>query len=75
MEFRDKNYDEVYIGAEVQVPTPNSEDLWNFDFVGTIIKLEKETGYVVVEDGDGDCWAIEVERVRGRCSNHLTAQI
>lgn len=63
MEFRDKNYDEVYVGAEVDVPPPTQEDQWNFNFTGTIIKLDKENGYVIVEDGDGDCWTVEVERV------------
>ena len=63
MEFRDKNYEEVYVGAEVEVPTPTKEDNWNFEFVGTIVKLDKENGYVIVEDQDGDCFTVEVERV------------
>jgi hypothetical protein len=63
MEFIDKNGNEVYVGATVDVPSPTTEDLWNFEFEGTIVKLDKENGYVIVEDGDGDCWAIEVERV------------
>jgi hypothetical protein len=63
MEFRDKNYDEVYVGAEVDIPSPNSEDNWNFEFTATVVKLDKVNGYVIVEDGDGDCWTVEVERV------------
>lgn len=64
MKFKDKNYEDVYVGAEVQVPQPTKEfdDIWLFEFVGTIKALE-ENGYVVVEDGDGDCFTIEVERV------------
>lgn len=65
MEFKDKNYLDVYIGAEVEVPSPSEElgDCWNFEFVGTIKKLDKTNGYVIVEDRDGDCFTVEVERV------------
>lgn len=63
MEFKDKNYQEVYIGAEVEIPSPNSEDMWGHEFVATVRTLDKENGYVEVEDGDGDWWTVEVERV------------
>ena len=63
MEFKDKNYDDVYVGAEVQIPSPNSEDLWNHEFTATVRKLDRVNGYVEVEDGDGDWWTVEVERV------------
>ena len=63
MEFKDKNGLEVYVGAEVELPTPTQEDNWNFEFVGTIIKLDKENSYVIVEYSNGDCFAVEVERV------------
>jgi len=63
MEFKDKNYDEVYVGAEVEIPSPNEEDLWNHEFTATVRKLDKVSGYIEVEDGDGDWWTVEVERV------------
>lgn len=63
MELKDKNYLDVYIGADVEVPTPTEEDDWYFEFVGTIVIIDKEEGYVVVEDADGFHYTVEVERV------------
>ena len=63
MKLFDKNYEELYVGAYVEVPTPTSEDNWNFEFQGTVVKLETIDGYVVVEDMNGDCFAVESERV------------
>ena len=57
----DKNGDELYVGADVNVPTPTVEDQWNFEFTGSIIKFEAD--YCVVEDLDGDCWCVETERL------------
>jgi hypothetical protein len=33
------------------------------DFVGVVIEIDKDNGYAVVEDGDGDCWSVEIERL------------
>lgn len=63
MVFKDKNYQDVYVGADVLVDSPNPDDLWLFEFEGVIKKLDKTNGYVIVEDGEGDCWTVEVERV------------
>ena len=63
MKLLDKNFEELYVGADVEVPTPTSEDNWNFEFQGTIIKLDTNDGYVIVEDMDGDCFTVEAERV------------
>ena len=46
MKFFDKNYDELYVGADVSVPTPTTEDLWNFDFSGKILSFDKENNFV-----------------------------
>jgi len=59
----DKNGVELYVGADVDVPSPTSEDQWNFEFQGTIIEIDKVNGYAVVEDMDGDCWCVEIERL------------
>ena len=58
----DKNGKELFVGADVDVPSPNENDQWNFDFTGTIIEFD-EHGYCIVEDGDGDCWCVEPERL------------
>jgi hypothetical protein len=63
MECIDKNGDELFVGVDVSVPSPTSEDQWNFEFSGVVIKLDKVNAYAVVEDGDGDCWCVEFERL------------
>ena len=52
---------EFEIGDSVEVPDPNDSDIHNHSFVGTIIDFRN--GNAVVEDGDGDCFEIEVERL------------
>jgi len=49
------------IGVEVEVPDPIDDDLYNHNFVGTIVGFKDI--YAVVEDGDGDCFDIEMERL------------
>ena len=63
MKLLDKNGVEVYVGADVEVPSPTTEDQWNFEFVGTVTELRTDDGYAIVEDGDGDCWCVEFERL------------
>jgi hypothetical protein len=63
MTLLDKNGVEIYVGADVEVPSPSTEDQWNFEFTGVVIKLDKTNGYAIVEDMDGDCWAVEFERL------------
>ncbi len=62
MELFDKNGEVLFIGADVDVPYPTEADQWNFEFTGTIIEFS-EQGYCIVEDGDGDCWCVESERL------------
>ena len=52
---------EFEIGDSVEVPDPDETDIHNHSFVGTIIDFR--TGNAVVEDGDGECFEIEVERL------------
>ena len=49
------------IGDEVEVPEPNETDIHNHSFVGTIAEFRGDNA--IVEDGDGDCFEIEVERL------------
>lgn len=62
--FLDKNGIELYVGVDVDVPPPTSDDLWNFEFTGTVVKIDKENNYAIVEDGDGDCWCVEFNRLK-----------
>ena len=48
MKLFDKNYEELYVGADVEVPTPTNEDNWNFEFKGT------ETRVYVVNQEDSE---------------------
>ena len=48
----DKNGDEIYVGTFVNVDPPGPNDSWNFDFEGTVIELDLENAFVVVEEGD-----------------------
>ena len=52
---------EFEIGDSVEVPDPDETDIHNHSFVGTIIDFRN--GNAVVEDGDGECFEIEVERL------------
>jgi hypothetical protein len=63
MTLLDKNGVEVYVGVDVEVPSPTSEDQWSFEFVGVVKELDTTNGYAVIEDGDGDCWYVEFERL------------
>jgi hypothetical protein len=49
------------IGDEVEVPEPNDTDIHNHSFVGTIIEFRGENA--IVEDGEGDCFEIETDRL------------
>lgn len=63
MEARDKNYNLIDLGMYVEVPDPDvNEDIWNHSFVGSVLSID-ENGYVTVEDGDGDCFMVECERL------------
>lgn len=63
MKRLDINGEELYIGADVEVPSPTNEDQWNFEFVGTIKEFNDTDDYCIVEDMEGDCWCVEPERL------------
>ena len=49
------------IGENVEVPDPNDSDIHNHSFVGSIVGFRGELA--TVEDMDGDCFDIEIERL------------
>lgn len=52
----------VTIGDRVIVPHPNDTDLWNVSFSGSVIGFRN--GCAQVEDGDGDVFDIEPDRLQ-----------
>jgi hypothetical protein len=54
-------YPKFKIGDSVEVPEPNDTDIHNHSFVGTITKFRN--GNAIVQDGEGDGFEIEVERL------------
>jgi len=62
--LKDKNKVIILEDDMVQVPEPNQSDIHNHEFVGTVINLKGGAeNLVTVEDGDGDCFDIEAERL------------
>ena len=60
-----KGYREVgslQVGKFVLVPEPDDTDIHNHEFTGTIISIVN--GIATVEDGDGDLFDIEIERLK-----------
>ena len=46
----------------VFVPEPQEGDYWQHGFQGTVVEINDD--YVVVEDGDGDCWTVEKNKIK-----------
>ena len=51
----------INIGDEVEVPVPDYNDIYLYDFNGTV-EVFKD-GYAIVSDGDGDHFSIEPSRL------------
>jgi len=58
---RNGNFLEKYQG--VDVPDPNSSDIHNHAFMGTIIDILESRGTAIIEDQCGDVFEIETERL------------
>jgi hypothetical protein len=58
---RDERGDIISIGDTVIVPDPEGDDMWNHEFQGQVKSMDND--YIVVEDGDGDCWSVEGDRL------------
>jgi hypothetical protein len=56
-----ENLTEIKVGSFVLVPEPNDSDIHNNEFLGVVVGFKGE--YVIVEDSDGDCFDIEIERL------------
>lgn len=56
-----ENLMEIQVGSFVLVPDPNESDIHNHEFLGVVVSIRGE--YATVEDGDGDCFDIEIERL------------
>ena len=56
-----ENLMENQVGSFVLVPDPNESDIHNHEFLGVVVSIRGE--YATVEDGDGDCFDIEIERL------------
>ena len=56
-----RRVDEFQVGDFVLVPDPNDSDIHNHEFLGVIKLIKGE--YATVEDGDGDCFDIELDRL------------
>jgi hypothetical protein len=63
----DNDEDKFNIGDSVIVPNPLHEDPWDHSFTGTIKAFKEDTDgthLATVEDQEGDCWDIEVSRLK-----------
>ena len=58
----DKNGNIIYSGDSVITPEPNGSDIHEHSFSCTVIDIYGN-GNCVVEDGDGDCFEIEGNRL------------
>ena len=52
----------INVGDTVEVPTPDNNDIWMYDFEGYVNEINED--YVIVEDGDGDCFSVEAYRLK-----------
>jgi hypothetical protein len=50
-------------GQQVNVPDPNSSDIHNHSFIGTVIDILEDRGTAIVEDQCGDAFEIEGDRL------------
>ena len=51
----DMNNSIIKFGNTVRIPEPTPNDLWQHEFVATVINYS-ENGDITVEDQDGDCY-------------------
>jgi len=62
MDYEQETYSgELNIGDSVLVPEPNGSDIHMHEFSGYIKSFRGDNA--VIEDGDGNCFEIEIERL------------
>ena len=54
---------QLKLGSIVLVPSPKASDLWEHEYVGTIISTTRGDGVICVRDQEDDCWDVEALRV------------
>jgi hypothetical protein len=59
--MKDKNGKTIKVGMEVDVPEPNGNDMYNFEFRGSVHSFHDE--YVTIEDMESNFFDIEPERL------------
>ena len=59
--LKDKNGVTIEKMDTVNVPEPDSTDIHIHEFTGMVVG--ERNGNIIVEDGDGDCFEIEPERL------------
>lgn len=69
LNFKDKNGKLITYFDSVEVPEPNDTYMHNYSFVGTAI--DEHAGCVVVEDGEGETFCIEPERLSVYTEEHF----
>lgn len=60
--MKDKNGNHLEILDTVAIPEPSADDIWNNEFVATIVDVDSQ-GNLIVEDQDSDFWTVEPHRV------------
>ena len=53
--------EDFYVGAYVSVAPPEPGDLWIFEFSGIVLKVRED--YCTVEDGEGNYWDVEFNKL------------
>jgi len=53
--------EDFYVGAYVSVAPPEPGDLWIFEFSGIVLNVKED--YCTVEDGEGNCWDVEFNKL------------
>ncbi len=59
----DKNGNIIEVGDEVIVPDPNSTDIHNFSFIGTVDDILVERNTAIVMDQEDNFYEIECDRL------------
>jgi hypothetical protein len=60
----DEESNSLTIGTVVNVPDPQQvDDAWKYSFRGTVIGFKDSEKLAIIEDNEGNCFDVEVERL------------